>query len=771
MERFSYYENASSDEENDSDSAIYLQDISGHINLNYDTGYDTLSNQSHSFDTGLLTPTQQAQTPQATLRGNITDTGTLTSNRSGTLRSNIDTGTLNRNTGTLQSTTGSLKSDTGTLQGSPGILKGTPGVLQSPPGILRSDTGILKSDQQGLRSDTGTLTSNRNTETKKSANDMSVTSPQLQVIPIHKDITPVGSLTPQQQQLQQYQQQQAPQSPAFPQQFGFNNNIMADISHSMLSMEQNMKRMQRQMEEQFRAMSMGSPMGPPAMMVPHPMDNFGTFPRIKSPFNPAEQQDDRLLSIAGGPRSPAPSTVSTIGPSSVSSLSPPSPSISSSTTTEDPGVIMDRNGKKHLKMQFDMQDFKPEEVQVKKDRNRLEVSALHEEKEPNRVSCRVFHQQYHLPKDVRLTKVDSKFSPDGTLTVESAVKPRHRVKFAMEDGANPPQLAIEPPTPQHSGNTDVLVTGYPNGVNGTPPFPVQEKQRRQKQRDDRQGEVQFKVDNRNRTRELTPEDDYEWPDYQPPKVDYQPQKVDYQSQKVDYPQRHDQHQQQQHMDFPPQRNDYHSSHRPEYQQQQQQREQPRVEFQQPPRKDYTPPHSEFQVQQPVRNDYKHKTKSLDRRQVQRQNSARLKDYQQEDAYVRGLELGRQPELGEGVAQVYVSNTPSTMDRPMSADHGSASRSYGTLNRSRSPPKPPKRTDSSRYNTLPNRKLASDGQSQRIHDGFTSLQRPPPPNYHQLSYLQLNGDVSPAPSSSSGSTVATAYNTYYHPHHGHHHHRK
>ena len=139
---------------------------------------------------------------------------------------------------------------------------------------------------------------------------------------------------------------------------------------------------------------------------------------------------------------------------------------------------------------------------------------------------------------------------------------------------------------------------------------------------------------------------------------------------------------------------------------------------------------------------------------------------------RSHDLARQSELGEGVAQVYVSNTPSTMERNVSMDpHGS--RSYGTLNtRSRSPPKPPKRTDSSRYATLPNRKLAgSEGQSQRIQDGFASLQRPPPPNYHQLSYLTLNGDVSPAPSSSSGSTVATAYNTYYNPHHGHHHHRK
>lgn len=89
----------------------------------------------------------------------------------------------------------------------------------------------------------------------------------------------------------------------------------------------------------------------------------------------------------------------------------------------------DKDGKKQLKLHLDMKNFTPEEIKVKKEKNKLEVHAHHEEKEPNRVSCRVFHQQYVLPQDVRITKLDSKIAADGTLTVESPIKPRHRVKI------------------------------------------------------------------------------------------------------------------------------------------------------------------------------------------------------------------------------------------------------------------------------------------------------------------------------------------------------
>ena len=89
------------------------------------------------------------------------------------------------------------------------------------------------------------------------------------------------------------------------------------------------------------------------------------------------------------------------------------------------------DGRKELELQLDMQGFHPEEIKVVKDRNKLEVNAYHEEKEPNMMARKVFQQQYHLPKNVRLARMKSEIDPTGTLTVKSSVKPRQCVKFAQ----------------------------------------------------------------------------------------------------------------------------------------------------------------------------------------------------------------------------------------------------------------------------------------------------------------------------------------------------
>ncbi len=89
------------------------------------------------------------------------------------------------------------------------------------------------------------------------------------------------------------------------------------------------------------------------------------------------------------------------------------------------------DGKNELELHLDMQGFHPEEIKVVKDRNKLEVKAYHEENEPNMMARKVFQQQYHLPKNVRLARMKSEIDPTGTLTVKSSVKPRQCVKFAQ----------------------------------------------------------------------------------------------------------------------------------------------------------------------------------------------------------------------------------------------------------------------------------------------------------------------------------------------------
>ena len=91
-----------------------------------------------------------------------------------------------------------------------------------------------------------------------------------------------------------------------------------------------------------------------------------------------------------------------------------------------------KGGKKQLKLNLDMHEFAPDEVKVRSDKNKLEVTAHHEEKDPNRITCRVFKQQYHLPENTRMAKLQYDMSPQGELKVEGTVKPRHRVKWAED---------------------------------------------------------------------------------------------------------------------------------------------------------------------------------------------------------------------------------------------------------------------------------------------------------------------------------------------------
>ena len=229
----------------------------------------------------------------------------------------------------------------------------------------------------------------------------------------------------------------------------FQHNMMANPGDQLKAMEENMKRMQKHMEEQFKNFNMNNP---PSMAIPE------GFPPMLEPMKILPPPSAGITGISEplvpGVPTPVPNFTSqptNYSDSSRSDFTPVGYSTPSSTLTSrssnmaplpagslHPGMdTMELNrciqdtpdGKKQLQLRFDMQDFKPEEVSVKKDKNKLEVHAHHEEKEPNRVACKVFHQQYHLPKNVRLAKMEYAMDPEGTLTVRSPVKPRHNVKF------------------------------------------------------------------------------------------------------------------------------------------------------------------------------------------------------------------------------------------------------------------------------------------------------------------------------------------------------
>jgi len=84
-------------------------------------------------------------------------------------------------------------------------------------------------------------------------------------------------------------------------------------------------------------------------------------------------------------------------------------------------IVMGEDGKAKLKLEFNVKDFKPEEVKLKVvGENTLQVRAEHEEKnEKGEVSKRLYVRQYKLPKGVEVANIKPTLSKDGVLTVEA----------------------------------------------------------------------------------------------------------------------------------------------------------------------------------------------------------------------------------------------------------------------------------------------------------------------------------------------------------------
>ena len=200
------------------------------------------------------------------------------------------------------------------------------------------------------------------------------------------------------------------------------SNSQDDVNTRMRTMQQDMERMQRQMQDQFRHLQVAPPPAP--LSLGGDQQGFPNFPPIMPP--PLTKFPDSLIDIR-------PPSVQNLGLSSSPMMEANFPTMMKPEMAMQ--TIMDndpenKSGKKQLKLQLDMHDFNPDEVRVRADKNKLEVSAHHEEKDPNRVTCRVFKQQYHLPTNVRMAKMQYNMTPEGELRVEGTVKPRHRVKFA-----------------------------------------------------------------------------------------------------------------------------------------------------------------------------------------------------------------------------------------------------------------------------------------------------------------------------------------------------
>ncbi|XP_052218132.1 major egg antigen-like isoform X2 [Dreissena polymorpha] len=81
----------------------------------------------------------------------------------------------------------------------------------------------------------------------------------------------------------------------------------------------------------------------------------------------------------------------------------------------------DAEGHKSFKVRFDVSEFKPDEIQVKVQDNRVIVYAKHEERTNNQTVSREYSRQVDIPQNVDQERLQCVLSRDGILTVDGPV--------------------------------------------------------------------------------------------------------------------------------------------------------------------------------------------------------------------------------------------------------------------------------------------------------------------------------------------------------------
>ncbi|XP_064616799.1 heat shock protein Hsp-12.2-like [Liolophura sinensis] len=97
----------------------------------------------------------------------------------------------------------------------------------------------------------------------------------------------------------------------------------------------------------------------------------------------------------------------------------------------DNPIVTDKDGNKKFHLEFDLRQFKPEEIQLTTANNMLNVEAKHEEKSDDRMSYREYRRQYTIPEGVDVKTLQSKLGHNGVLSIEAPVQQKQDVKIPI----------------------------------------------------------------------------------------------------------------------------------------------------------------------------------------------------------------------------------------------------------------------------------------------------------------------------------------------------
>ncbi|XP_064597578.1 protein lethal(2)essential for life-like [Liolophura sinensis] len=98
----------------------------------------------------------------------------------------------------------------------------------------------------------------------------------------------------------------------------------------------------------------------------------------------------------------------------------------------DNPIVTDKDGNKKFHLEFDLRQFKPEEINLSTANNVLTVEAKHEEKSDGRLSYREYRRQYTIPEGVNVETLKSKLGHNGVLSIEAPVQKKQDVAIPIK---------------------------------------------------------------------------------------------------------------------------------------------------------------------------------------------------------------------------------------------------------------------------------------------------------------------------------------------------
>ena len=136
-------------------------------------------------------------------------------------------------------------------------------------------------------------------------------------------------------------------------------------------------------------------------------------------------------------------------------------------TMDDTKTVIekDHNGRPVFRARFNVHEYKPEEVNVKMEANKIIVYAKHEEKDGHKSVSREFSREVNIPNEVDPMALQCTISKDGILTVEAPMPVP-----GYQPITEPPGMGTQMGTQRIIPTATPIVSNTPQrGVPSTPP--------------------------------------------------------------------------------------------------------------------------------------------------------------------------------------------------------------------------------------------------------------------------------------------------------------